>query len=73
MRFIRRKTKQNTKHKNVHHKSQKDPEINFQLIEYKKLQKDGFDSQPVLSIREYQKKKAKQKFAKPKNKYNHKY
>lgn len=73
MRFIRRKTKENTKHKKVQHKNQHNSEINFQLIEYQKLQKEGFDSQPVLSIREYQKKKAKQKFARPKNKYNHKY
>ncbi|MDP2207448.1 MAG: hypothetical protein Q8K98_01570 [Bacteroidota bacterium] len=73
MRFVRRKTKQNTKHKKVQHHNQKDVEINYQLLEYKKLQKEGFDSQPTLSIREYQKKKAKQNIARYNSKFRSKY
>lgn len=73
MRFIRRKTKPNTKHKKDQHHNQKDVEINYQLLEYKKLQKEGFDSQPTLSIREYQKKKAKKNIARYNGKFRSKY
>ncbi|RCK77339.1 MAG: hypothetical protein IGBAC_1648 [Ignavibacteriae bacterium] len=42
-------------------KQQKQLELQFQLKEFMKLQKGAFSEQPILSIREYEKKKRNQK------------
>ncbi len=72
MKFVKRKTKKNMKPKKFHNHNHKNEEIIYQLLEYQKLQKDGFDSQPILSIREYQRKKAKQNTVKQNYKFRSK-
>lgn len=60
--FIKRTTKgSNNKKQKYKKKSNKQLELQFQLKEFLKLQKGAFSEQPILSIREYEKKKRVQK------------